>query len=301
MESIPGWRALLSPAEMLAVMRETGGVICAAGAGLAPADRKLYALRDVTGTVECIPLIAGSIMSKKIAEGTDALVLDVKYGTGAFMKDVDRAGELARTMVGLGEAHGVRTAALLTDMNTPLGRACGNALEVAEAAETLQGGGPPDLVEVTVALAREMVTLAGVDGEDPADVLASGRAFDVWRRLVRAQGGDPDAQLARAPHRQTVTADTDGHVTRLDAWGVGLAAWRLGAGRSRKDEPVSAAAGVVCLAKPGDRVVRGQPLLELHADDPARFARAEEALRDAVEIGPVPPDPRPLVGERIGQ
>jgi len=296
MESIPGWRAELSPAEMRAVLADVGGVICAAGAGLAPADRRLYALRDVTGTVESIPLIASSIMSKKIAEGTAALVLDVKAGSGAFMPSVEKANELARTMVGIGAAHGVATEALITDMDTPLGRSAGNALEVADAVDALRGGGPPDLVEVTLALARRMVVLAGLDaGPDPADILASGAAHDAWRRMVRAQGGDPDAPLPVARHTETVTAPATGYVRRLDARAVGLAAWRLGAGRGRQDDTVSAAAGVRWRAGLGDRVAAGQVVFELATDDPERIPSALAALDGALEMGPTPPAPRRLV------
>jgi len=298
MESIPGWRADLSPDEMRQVLRETGCVIAAAGSGLVPADRKMYALRDVTGTVASIPLIASSIMSKKIAEGTDALVLDVKVGRGAFLPDRDQAQDLARTMVGLGEAHGVRTAALLTAMDTPLGYAAGNALEVTEAVATLAGGGPPDLVEVTIALAEVMVELAGVQA-DPGAVLARGGAMDSWRSMVRAQGGDPDAQLPVATEHETVVADSSGFVSGLDARAVGEAVWRLGAGRARKEDPVSPTAGIVCRAKPGDRVVAGQSILELHADSPDRFAPALDALAGAVTISTTRPPAQPMVYERI--
>src|SRR6202034_601290 len=258
LESIPGWRAALSPAEMTTLLSTVGAVICAAGAGLAPADRKLYALRDVTGTVESIPLIASSIMSKKIAEGTSALVLDVKVGSGAFMTDLDSARELARTMVTLGPEHGVRTSALLTAMDVPLGRAVGNALEVEESLAVLRGEGPPDLIEVTLALAREMLALAGIDA-DPAAALADGRALDRYHGMIRAQGGDPDVPLPRARHAELGTAAESGWLRRLDAFAVGVAAWRLGAGRARKEDPVSAAAGVLCLAKPGERVEAGPP------------------------------------------
>ena len=298
LESIPGWRATLTNDEFMHQLREVGAVVCAAGDGLAPADRKLYALRDVTATVESIPLIASSIMSKKIAEGSSALVLDVKVGTGAFMKDVDAARELASAMVSLGTAHGVRTVALLTDMSTPLGRTAGNALEVAESLEVLVGGGPPDVVELTLTLAREMLSAAGLGDVDPADALRDGRAMDVWRRMISAQGGDPDAPLPSARERHVVTAPASGVLTRLDALAVGVAAWRLGAGRARKEDPVSPGAGVVLLAKPGDRVQAGQPLLELHADEPERFARAVEALDGGYDIGAAPPS-RPLVIERI--
>ena len=298
MESIPGWSATLEPDAMIEVLRTVGGVIAGATADLAPADRRLYALRDVTSTVDSIPLIASSIMSKKIAEGTDALVLDVKVGSGAFLPDVDRARELARTMVGLGERNGVRTVALLTAMHTVLGRTAGNALEVAESVEVLDGGGPADLVEVTLALAREMVELAGLDA-DPAEVLASGRARAVWDDMVRAQGGDPEAVLPVAPHVETVDAEVSGVLGRLDCRSVGIAVWRLGAGRARKEDPVSPSAGIVCLAKPGDPVEAGQPVLELHAEDPSRFAAAREALQDALEVSDEPPTPKPLVVDRI--
>ncbi|MWA06597.1 thymidine phosphorylase [Actinomadura sp. LD22] len=300
LESIPGWRASLSNAEMLDVLRSTGAVICAAGSGLAPADRKLYALRDVTGTVESIPLIASSIMSKKIAEGTGALVLDVKVGSGAFMKTPETARELAETMVAIGTDHGLRTVALLTAMDRPLGNAVGNAVEVAESVEVLAGGGPSDVVELTLTLAREMLAAAGVSGKDPADALRDGSAMDVWRRMISAQGGDPDAALPSARENHVVVAPSSGVLTRLDAYGVGVAAWRLGAGRARKEDPVSFAAGVTCHAKPGERVTAGQPLLTLHADDESRFARALESLDGAysIEEGGTP-DLHPLVIDRI--
>ena len=301
LESIPGWRAALSNAEMLAQLESIGAVICQAGSGLAPADRKLYALRDVTGTVEAIPLIASSIMSKKIAEGTGSLVLDVKVGTGAFMKTVDRATELARTMVDLGTDAGVRTVALLTDMSTPLGLTAGNALEVRESVEVLAGGGPADVVELTVALAREMLAGAGVTGVDPGEALADGRAMDVWRRMIRAQGGDPDAALPWATETETVLAPADGVVVRLDAMAVGVAAWRLGAGRARRNDTVQAGAGVELHAKPGALVRAGEPLMTLHTDTPERFARAREALTSAVTIAPEGSGPprTPLILDRI--
>ncbi|MER7207116.1 thymidine phosphorylase [Streptosporangium sp. NPDC000239] len=283
LESIPGWRASLSGREMLGVLGETGAVVCAAGEGLAPADRKLYALRDVTGTVESIPLIASSIMSKKIAEGTGALVLDVKVGSGAFMKTVERARELATTMVELGTDAGVRTVALLTAMDRPLGRTVGNALEVAESVEVLAGGGPADVVELTLRLAHEMLQAAGIDG-DPERALRDGSAMDVWRRMIAAQGGDPDAPLPRAAETLEVTAPESGVLTGLDAYGVGLAAWRLGAGRERKEDPVSFGAGVVLHAGLGETVRRGQPLMTLHADDASRFERALAALDGAYVI-----------------
>jgi thymidine phosphorylase len=293
LESIPGFRTALTPAETIEVLDQAGCVICAAGSGLAPADRRLYALRDVTGTVESIPLIASSIMSKKIAEGTSALVLDVKVGTGAFMKRADQARELARTMVALGEEHHVKTRALLTTMDTPLGRAVGNAVEVEESVAALNGQGPPDLMEVTLALAVQMLALAGIEA-DPAAAIADGRAYQAYRAMVIAQGGDPGAPLPRAAHvTQALPASADGWLTRLDALAVGTAAWRLGAGRARKEDAVSAAAGVICLAKPGDRVREGQPLLELRADDPERFGPALAALEAAATVSDQPPPPLP--------
>jgi len=298
LESIPGWRAALPPAEMVDILRRVGCVISAAGPGLAPADRRLYALRDVTGTVESIPLIASSIMSKKIAEGTGALVLDVKVGSGAFMRELADARVLAQTMVTLGEEHGVRTSALLTRMDTPLGRAVGNALEVEESVATLAGQGPPDLAEVTLALAREMLALAGIEA-DPAAALADGSALTRYREMIAAQGGDPDAPLPVAPHTRTVAAPATGFLVRLDARAVGNAAWRLGAGRARKEDPVSAAAGVLCRAKPGDWVEEEQPLLELRADDESRFDAALAALGNAIEIGPRGPEEIATVIDRI--
>ena len=288
LESIPGWRAHLSNAEMLAILDDVGGVICAAGSGLAPADRKLYALRDVTSTVDIIPLIASSIMSKKIAEGTSALVLDVKTGSGAFMSDTARAVELARTMVALGRDDGVRTRALVTAMDVPLGVAAGNALEVAESVDVLAGGGPTDVIELTLLLARHMLELVGVDA-DPVEAIASGRAMDHWRRMIRAQGGDPDAPLPRAPVVETLISDRDGIVTRCDALAIGRAAWRLGAGRATKDDPVSASAGIEVLAKPGDEVRAGAPLLRLHAEDASRLGAALPLLdgpEPAVVVSP---------------
>ena len=300
LESIPGWRAELSNAELMDQLERVGAVVCAAGAGLAPADKKLYALRDVTGTVESVPLIASSIMSKKIAEGTGALVLDVKVGSGAFMKSVEQARELAETMVALGADAGVRTVALLTDMSTPLGLTAGNALEVREAVEVLGGGGPDDVVELTLALAREMLAAAGVDDVDPADRLADGSAMDVWRAMIAAQDGDPDAPLPVAAEREQVVAESDGVLTRLDALAVGVAAWRLGAGRARQGEPVQAGAGVELHAKPGDQVRAGQPLLALHTDDPERFARARTALDGAWSVGSELEQRSRLVIDRIG-
>ncbi len=284
LEAIPGWRAALSNDEMFAQLESLGAVICAAGDGLAPADKKLYALRDVTGTVEAIPLIASSIMSKKIAEGTGALVLDVKVGTGAFMKDLASARELAETMVALGQDAGVHTVALLTDMSTPLGLTAGNAIEVQESVDVLAGGGPADVVELTLALAREMLAGAGRGDIDPADRLADGSAMDAWKQMIRAQDGDPDAVLPTARESHVVAASASGVLTRLDAMAVGLAAWRLGAGRARKEDPVQAGAGVVWHARPGDTVTEGQPLFTLLTDDEHRFERALASLEGGYDI-----------------
>ncbi|HST82846.1 MAG TPA: thymidine phosphorylase [Kineosporiaceae bacterium] len=300
LESIPGWRAALSNAEMYAQLSDVGAVICAAGSGLAPADRKMYSLRDVTGTVESVPLIASSIMSKKIAEGTGSLVLDVKVGTGAFMKTEADARLLATTMVQLGMAAGVRTVALLTEMSTPLGLTAGNALEVRESLEVLAGGGPPDVVELTLVLAREMLEVAGIDA-DPEKALADGRAMDSWRRMIAAQGGDPDAPLPVARETHQVLAPADGVLVGLDAMAVGMAAWRLGAGRSRKEDPVQAGAGIELHAKEGAEVVGGQPLFTLHTDTPERFEAALAALEGGYQIAPLGDRPldRPLIIDRI--
>jgi len=284
LESIPGWRAELSVQEITTQLERVGAVVCATTPTLAPADRKLYALRDVTGTVESIPLIASSIMSKKIAEGADGLVLDVKSGSGAFMKTPERARELAEAMVAIGQAHGVATTAVLTDMSVPLGRAVGNALEVAESVELLRGGGPSDVVELTLTLAREMLTLAGLGDIDPAQVLASGAAYEKWREMIEAQGGDPDAELPVARTVETVTAPRDGVLARLDAYDVGVASWRLGAGRARKEDPVQAAAGVRLLVGLGETVVAGQPLAELHTDTPEKLPAGREALERAMVV-----------------
>jgi thymidine phosphorylase len=300
LESIPGWRANLTNAEMHAQLGSIGALICAAGAGLAPADKKLYALRDVTGTVEAIPLIASSIMSKKIAEGTKSLVLDVKVGSGAFMKTIERARELAQTMVDLGADAGVKTSALLTDMSTPLGRKIGNALEVEESVEVLSGGGPADVVELTVELATEMLRLAGKTGVDVRAALNDGRAMDKWRAMISAQGGDPDAKLPVAKENQVVNATADGFVSELDALAIGVASWRLGAGRARKEDPVQFGAGVTLHVGLGDKVTQGQPLLTLHTDEPARFPRAIEALESHIGISDQPiSQQRKIVLDRI--
>ena len=285
LESIPGWRASLSNEEMLQVLQSCGAVICAAGAGLAPADKKLYALRDVTGTVPAIPLIASSIMSKKIAEGTSALILDVKTGSGAFMSDPAKARELAQTMVELGMRAGVNTRALITAMDVPLGLTAGNALEVRESVEVLAGGGPADIVELTVVMAREMLDAAGITPlMDPADALKSGAAMDSWRQMIQAQGGDPDAALPVAKEQHVVTAAQSGEIIEMNALAVGISAWRLGAGRSRQGEAVQAGAGIEIHAKPGEQIKAGDPLFTLHTDESPRFERALEVLQGAVRI-----------------
>jgi thymidine phosphorylase len=298
LETIPGWRASLSNDEIREQLESVGAVICAAGQGLAPVDRKLYSLRDVTGTVESIPLIASSIMSKKIAEGTRALVLDVKVGRGAFIKSLEQARELASAMVGLGTAHGVATVAQLTSMNAPLGRTVGNALEVTESVEVLRGGGPPDVRELTLDLARVMVGLVGLNVE-PADKLDDGSAYEVYRRMIEAQGGDPDAESPLAKFQHVIVASREGIVQSIDAMSVGVAAWRLGAGRAHKEDPVSAAAGVVCLVREGDAIVAGQPLFELHADDETHLQRGRDAINDALVIGEQLVNAEPLLLERI--
>ena len=299
LESIPGWRANLSNDEMRKQLEQVGAVICAAGSGLAPADKKLYALRDVTGTVEAIPLIASSIMSKKIAEGTGSLVLDVKVGSGAFMKELSKARELAEVLVQLGKDAGVKTSALLTDMSTPLGLKIGNALEVEESVEVLSGGGPADVVEVTIALATEMLSLAGKPDADVAAALKDGRAMDKWRAMISAQGGDPDAKLPVAKESQTVNATSDGVITKLDALSVGLASWRLGAGRARKEDPIQFGAGVTLHAQLGDTVKAGDPLYTLYTDEPARFQRASETIENAYSIEAQAVVARKLILDRI--
>ncbi len=297
MEAITGWRASLSNEEMLKVLQDCGAVICAAGSGLAPADKKLYALRDVTATVQAIPLIASSIMSKKIAEGTGALILDVKTGNGAFMSAPEQAKQLAKTMVELGKRAGVKTRALVTAMDVPLGLTAGNALEVRESIEVLQGGGPKDIVELTLILAREMLDAAGVTGKDPEVALRDGSAMDHWRRMVSAQGGNPDAPLPRAKETLTISAEASGEISTMNALQVGIAAWRLGAGRERQGEKVQAGAGIEIHAKPGDTVKEGSPLFTLHSDEPARFERAKSALSGAVTFGKV--ERLPLIVDRI--
>ena len=298
LESISGWRASISNDEMHRQLAEVGAVICAAGSGLAPADKKLYALRDVTGTVEAIPLIASSIMSKKLAEGTQSLVLDVKVGSGAFMKTIERARELATTLVQIGQDAGVHTSALITDMSTPLGLKVGNALEVEESLEVLAGGGPADVVEITVELAREMLRLAGKGDVDVAAALNDGRAMDQWRRMIAAQGGDVDAPLPKAKHSHTIVAPASGTLLSLDALQVGVASWRLGAGRERKEDAVQFGAGIELHAQIGNQVVADAPLMTLFTDDEPRFARALESLEDSFSIGSGSPE-RKIVIDRI--
>lgn len=294
LEAIPGWRAFLSNDEVRDQLESVGAVICAAGQGMAPIDRKLYSLRDVTSTVESIPLIASSIMSKKIAEGTEALVLDVKVGRGAFMKDFDRAKKLAETMVSIGTQHGVKTVAQLTNMNVPLGIAAGNALEVIESVEVLRGGGPQDVRELTVALAEIMLELVGLKA-NPAEMLDNGKAYEAYRQMIAAQGGDPDYEFPRAAKIETYEAPRAGIVNKLDALGVGVVAWRLGAGRARKEDSVSAAAGVRVLVREGDRVEKGQPLLELHADDDTHMQSGRDALEGSFIISDEAPESTPLL------
>ncbi len=302
LESIPGWRASLSNEEMLKVLEDVGAVICAAGPGLAPADKKLYALRDVTATVEAIPLIASSIMSKKIAEGTSALVLDVKTGNGAFMSDPKKAKELAQVMVELGTRAGVKTTALITAMDVPLGLTAGNALEVRESVEVLAGGGPSDVVELTLILAREMLTAAKINPlMDPADALKNGQAMDYWRRMISAQGGDPDGKLPVAKEQHVITAQSSGELIEMNAMKVGIAAWRLGAGRSRQGELLQLGAGIEMHSKPGAKVKIGDPIYTLHTDEPHRFARAIEALEGSTKISDLGETGSrfPLILERI--
>ena len=302
LESIKGWKANLSNAEMLKVIQECGAVICAAGAGLAPADKKLYALRDVTGTVQAIPLIASSIMSKKIAEGTSALVLDVKTGSGAFMSDPKDAALLARTMVDLGKNAGVKTRALVTAMDVPLGLTAGNALEIRETLEVLAGGGPSDVIELTLLLANEMLDAVGIKPKvPPEEALKNGMAMDVWRKMIAAQGGDNDAPLPVAKEAMEIKATSSGKLLTLDAMKVGVAAWRLGAGRQKQGEVLQLGSGIEIHAKPGDLVTKDQTILTLHTDDVARFERAIDALTGGFSIGGKDDEVKrlPLVVERI--
>ena len=298
MESISGFNITLSNEKMIQQLKDVGVFITAAGAGLAPADRKMYSFRDVIGTVECIPLIASSIMSKKIAEGTQSLVLDVKAGRGAFMKDFSKAKQLAETMVEIGNKAGVKTVALITQMDTPLGNAVGNALEVSESIDVLNGKGPQDVIEITLALAKEMLQLAGIN-KDPATGLKDGTALQVWKKMIVAQGGNPDTAIPVAKQKENVVATQSGYITDLDAYAIGLSAWRLGAGRAKKEDAVSKTAGIICLAKEGDYVEKDQPVLELHIDDSSRLPLAKEALKNAFTIGAEPREKRKIVLERI--
>lgn len=298
MESISGFNITLSNEKMIQQLKDVGVFITAAGAGLAPADRKMYSFRDVIGTVECIPLIASSIMSKKIAEGTQSLVLDVKAGRGAFMKDFSKAKQLAETMVEIGNKAGVKTVALITQMDTPLGNAVGNALEVSESIDVLNGEGPQDVIEITLALAKEMLQLAGIN-KDPATGLKDGTALQVWKKMIVAQGGNPDIEIPVAKQKENIVATQSGYITDLDAYAIGLSAWRLGAGRAKKEDAVSKTAGIICLAKEGDYVEKDQPVLELHVDDSSRLPLAKEALKNAFTIGAEPREKRKIVLERI--
>ena len=298
MESISGFNITLSNEKMIQQLKDVGVFITAAGAGLAPADRKMYSFRDVIGTVECIPLIASSIMSKKIAEGTQSLVLDVKAGRGAFMKDFSKAKQLAETMVEIGNKAGVKTVALITQMDTPLGNAVGNALEVSESIDVLNGEGPQDVIEITLALAKEMLQLAGIN-KDPATGLKDGTALQVWKKMIVAQGGNPDIEIPVAKQKENIVATQSGYITDLDAYAIGLSAWRLGAGRAKKEDAVSKTAGIICLAKEGDYVEKDQPVLELHIDDSSRLPLAKEALKNSFTIGAEPREKRKIVLERI--
>jgi thymidine phosphorylase len=298
LESIAGFTAALPIRRVREQLRDVGAAIFAAG-DLAPADAKLYALRDITATVESLPLIASSVMSKKLAEGAGALVLDVKVGSGAFMASEAQSRELAHTMVELGAAHGVPTRALLTDMNCPLGATVGNALEVVESCEVLAGGGPPDVVELTLRLACEMLELAGIDDRDPADTLRDGTAMDRFRRLVAAQGGDLSVPLPIGTHTETVTADRSGTMGDIDAMAVGVAAWRLGAGRSRPGERVQPGAGIKIHRRPGEPVAAGTPLFTLYTDTPQRFGAALAELDGGFSVGDTSPVSRPLIIDRI--
>lgn len=299
LEAIPGFEVDIDNDRMMNILKDTGVVIASAGSGLAPADKKIYALRDITSTVDCVPLIASSIMSKKIAAGADSLILDVKVGSGAFMKDLDHARELARTMVDLGNDAGVHTRALLTDMSTPLGKKIGNSLEIEETVEVLAGGGPEDVVKLTCELARNMLEMAGIHDADVEERLKDGRAMDVWKRMVRAQGGDPEAPMARAEHTHEVVADRDGYLMELDALALGVGSWRLGAGRARKEDPVQLTAGIEIHADLGQKVVKGQKLLTLYTETPDKFDRALESIMPGIVIGDEQPAERQIILDRI--
>jgi len=302
LESIPGFTPELSKSQIRQQLCDIGAAIFAAGE-LAPADRKIYALRDVTGTTESLPLIASSVMSKKIAEGTASLVLDCKVGSGAFLNTEDECRELAATLVELGTAAGLVTRVLLTDMSTPLGRAVGNSVEVAESLEVLAGGGPDDVVELTLALAAEMLDAAGVDGTDPAQTLKDGTAMDRFRELVAAQGGDlgaldPDA-LPIGVYTETVTAPRGGTMESIDAMAVGLAVWRLGAGRSVPGERVQSGAGLRIHRRPGEPVAPGELLFTLYTETPERLEAAMAELDGGWRVGDHAPPRGPLIIDRI--
>ncbi|CAB0825086.1 thymidine phosphorylase [Corynebacterium diphtheriae] len=299
LEAIPGFEVDIDNDRMMNILKDAGVVIASAGSGLAPADKKIYALRDITSTVDCVPLIASSIMSKKIAAGADSLILDVKVGSGAFMKDLDHARELARTMVDLGNDAGVHTRALLTDMSTPLGKKIGNSLEIEETVEVLAGGGPEDVVKLTCELARNMLEMAGIHDADVEERLKDGRAMDVWKRMIRAQGGDPEAPMARAEHTHEVVADRDGYLMELDALALGVGSWRLGAGRARKEDPVQLTAGIEIHADLGQKVVKGQKLLTLHTETPDKFDRALDSITPGIVIGDEQPAERQIILDRI--
>lgn len=299
LEAIPGFTAELSKNRIRQQLSDIGAAIFAAG-DLAPADRKIYALRDVTATTESLPLIASSVMSKKLAEGARSLVLDVKVGKGAFLKTEAESRELAATMVALGNDSGVPTRALLTDMNRPLGRAVGNAVEVVESLEVLAGGGPDDVVELTLALAAEMLDAAGLDGVDPAQTLRDGTAMDRFRALVAAQGGDLSAPLPIGAHSESVPAPTGGVMGDIDAMAVAMAAWRLGAGRAAPGHPVQFGAGVQIHRRPGESVAAGDALFTLYTDTPERLAPAIAELDGGWTVGPREPVIGPLIIDRIG-
>jgi thymidine phosphorylase len=298
LESIAGFTADLSNEQVRQQLCEIGAAIFAAGR-LAPADARLYALRDITATVESLPLIASSVMSKKIAEGAGALVLDVKVGSGALLSSESQCRELAETMVALGAEHGLPACAVLTDMNSPLGAAAGNALEVAEALEVLAGGGPPDVVELTLRLAGEMLEIGGIDGRDPAQTLCDGTAMERFRALVAAQGGDLSVPLPVGKYSETVTASRGGTMGDIDAMAVGLAVWRLGAGRSRPGELVQPGAGIQIHRRPGEPVAAGEPLFTLYTDTPERFESAMGELAAGWSVADRPPVRRPLIIDRI--
>jgi pyrimidine-nucleoside phosphorylase len=310
LEAIPGFRVNLSLEEMKAALARAGCAMIGQTAQIAPADKKLYALRDVTSTVESIPLISASIMSKKIAEGIDALVLDVKTGSGAFMKTPADSRRLAESLVSIGNASGVKTEAIITLMDAPLGRAVGNALEVIECLDVLKGGGPVDLVDVSVELTARMLVLGRV-AADRADAerqvrgaIGSGAGLERLRQIIEIQGGDPRVvddytRLPAAPARHLVTASRAGYVTGLDAELVGRASVMLGAGRDRVEDPVDHAVGIMVMAKPGARVAAGDPVLEMHYRDRSRLEAALPLLQRSIVLGDAPPETRPLIVDEV--